>query len=242
MIENLNSKKFTDAVKKLTSTSMGTENMGPFLYSLIKFVRPHRVLEVGGGLTTIYILAALKEIFDLENKENSGNISDYNPDYRNKEYYNLKHPEYCLHSFDNFQHPKTSANHVEKIAKDLGYSSLLKFWNDDYKNLPNLLPKEEQDFDLIWCDLGSLLDYIYQKNLLFPLLSKRIGSYIIFHSTVSNVHGLAFITKLKLDIMQGKLPDFEIISFLEPHKTAQNSCTIIRKASGLSDRIYSERP
>tara|TARA_B100001123_G_scaffold300021_1_gene334725 strand:+ start:56 stop:784 length:729 start_codon:yes stop_codon:yes gene_type:complete len=242
MIESLNSKKFADAVKILTSTSMGTENMGPFLYSLIKFVRPHRVLEVGGGLTTIYILAALKEIFDLEKKENSGNSSDYNPDYRNKEYYNLKHPKYCLHSFDNFQHPKTSANHVEKIAEDLGYSSLLKFWNDDYKKLPNLLPKEEQDFDLIWCDLGSLLDYIYQKNMLFPLLSNRTGSYIIFHSTLTNVHGLAFISKLKLDIIQGRLPDFEIISFLEPHKTAQNSCTIIRKASGLSNNIYSERP
>ena len=54
MLENLNSKKFTNAIKTLTSTSMGTENMGPFLYSLIKFVRPHRVLEIGSGLTTIY--------------------------------------------------------------------------------------------------------------------------------------------------------------------------------------------
>ena len=57
MIENINSKKFVNAIKTLTSTSMGTENMAPFLYSLIKFVRPHRVLEIGSGLTTIYILA-----------------------------------------------------------------------------------------------------------------------------------------------------------------------------------------
>ena len=242
MIENINSKKFVNAIKTLTSTSMGTENMAPFLYSLIKFVRPHRVLEIGSGLTTIYILAALKEIFDLEKKENSGNLSNYNPDYRNEDYYNLKHPKYFLHTFDNLQHPKTSANHVEKIAEELGYSSLLKFWNDDYKDLPNLLPKEDQDFDLIWCDLGSRLHFIYQKNLLFPLLSNRMGSYIIFHSTLSNTQGLAFSSSLKQDILQGRLPDFEIISFLEPHKTAQNSCTIIRKVTGLSKKIYSEKP
>ena len=143
MLENLNSKKFTNAIKTLTSTSMGTENMGPFLYSLIKFVRPHRVLEIGSGLTTIYILAALKEISELESKEKDGVSPNYNPDFRNKEYYNLKHPKYFLHSFDSLTHPKTSADHVVKIADDLGYSSLLKFWNEDYKKLPKLLKSDQ---------------------------------------------------------------------------------------------------
>ena len=242
MFENLNSKKFTNAIKTLTSTSMGTENMGPFLYSLIKFVRPHRVLEIGSGLTTIYILAALKDISGLEAKENDGVSTNYDPDFRNNDYYNLKHPKYFLHTFDNLVHPKTKADHVVKIADDLGYSTLLKFWNDEYQKLPKLLPKEEQEFDLIWCDQGSLLDYIHQKNILFPLLSNRMGSYIIFHSTLSNVHGLAFTSRLKLEIMQGRLPEFEIISFLEPHKAQQNSCTIIRRATGISNNIYTERP
>ena len=242
MLENLNSKKFTNAIKTLTSTSMGTENMGPFLYSLIKFVRPHRVLEIGSGLTTIYILAALKEISELEAKENDGVSTNYNPDFRNNDYYNLKHPKYFLHTFDNLDHPKTKADHVVKIAGDLGYSTLLKFWNDEYQKLPKLLPKEEQEFDLIWCDQGSLLDYIHQKNILFPLLSNRMGSYIIFHSTLSNVHGLAFTSRLKLEIMHGRLPEFEIISFFEPHKAQQNSCTIIRKGTGISNKIYTERP
>ena len=242
MLENLNSKKFTNAIKTLTSTSMGTESMSPFLYSFIKFVRPHRVLEIGSGLTTIYILAALKEISELEAKENDGVSTNYNPSFRNKEYYNLKHPKYFLHSFDSLTHPKTNAENVVKIADDLGYSSLLKFWNEDYKKLPKLLPKEEQEFDLIWCDQGSFLDYIYQKNLLLPLLSNRMGSYIIFHSTLSNVHGFAFTSRLKLEIMQGRLPEFEIISFFEPHKIQQNSCTIIRRATGISNKIYTEKP
>ena len=45
-----------------------------------------------------------------------------------------------------------------------------------------------------------------------------MGSYIIFHSTLSNTQGLAFSSSLKQDILQGRLPDFEIISFLESCK------------------------
>ena len=104
------------------------------------------------------------------------------------------------------------------------------------------LPFKDNEFDLIWCDQGSFLDYVYQKNLLLPLLSSRMGSYIIFHSTLSNVHGFAFTSRLKLEIMQGRLPEFEIISFLEPHKVQQNSCTILRRATGISESIYTERP
>ena len=40
---------------------MGVENMGPLLYSLIRFVKPRRILEVGAGYTTLFILQALKD-------------------------------------------------------------------------------------------------------------------------------------------------------------------------------------
>eukprot|EP01043_Picozoa_sp_COSAG02_P077535 COSAG02_NODE_17014_length_1035_cov_4.650794_1_plen_335_part_01 len=35
--------------------------MGPLLYSLIRFVKPRRILEVGAGYTTLFILQALKD-------------------------------------------------------------------------------------------------------------------------------------------------------------------------------------
>ena len=73
------------------------------------------------------------------------------------------------------------------------------------------------------------------------MISNR-GGYIIFHSTLSNVHGLAFLTQLKLKLNSGMLPNFELISLLEPQKKRQNSCTILRKIGGFSNRIYSERP
>ena len=38
---------------------MGTENVAPFLRSLAELVRPKRILEVGAGYTTPFLLEAL---------------------------------------------------------------------------------------------------------------------------------------------------------------------------------------
>ena len=234
-------KKFFNEIEPLISKSMGTEHMSPFLYNFIKFVRPHRCLEIGGGLTTVYILTALKELYELEKEEISNKETNFDLKLKNSDYYNLEHPDFILHSFDLLNHPKTTANKISEIAKKLELEKHLKFYNEDYKNLANVIPKEELDFDLIWCDLGGLEHYLVYQDLLLPMISNR-GGYIIFHSTLSIVHGLAFLSQLKLKLNSGMLPNFELISLLEPQKKRQNSCTILRKIGGLSNRIYSERP
>ena len=127
------------------------------------------------------------------------------------------------------------------IGKNLELEKHLKFYNEDYKNLVNAIPKEELEFDLIWCDLGGLEHYLVYQDLLLPMIANR-GGYIIFPSTLSNVHGLAFLSQLKLKLNSGMLPNFELISLFEPQKKRQNSCTILRKLGGLSNRIYTERP
>ena len=242
-MENLlQTPEFQKQLRRLSSASMGTEHMGPMLYAMIKFIRPHRILEIGSGLTTLFILAALKEISDLEKVEFNGKQSNYNLDFKNHDYYQMQHPKFCLHTFDNFKHPKTSAGHVVKIASELGLESFLKFWNTEYQNLPKVLNKDDQIFDMIWCDVGGLQNYVTQLNMLGPLLPNHIDGYLIFHSTLSNVHGLAFLNQIKLDILSGKMPNFEIMSFFEPHKNRQNSFTILRKKGELSSRIYSEQP
>ena len=48
-----------------------TENVGPFIYSTIKTIRPKKILEIGAGYTSIFFAKALKEIeeedsFDLQ--------------------------------------------------------------------------------------------------------------------------------------------------------------------------------
>ena len=234
-------KKFFEEIEPLISKEMGTEHMSPFLYSFIKFVRPHRCLEIGAGLTTAYILRALKELHELENKEMSGKESNYDLKRKNNDYYNLKHHEFILHSFDTLGHPKTTAKKIPEVAKNLELESYLRFYNEDYNNLVNVIPKDELEFDFIWCDLGGIREWLNYQNLLLPMISKR-GGYIIFHSTLSNVNGLAFLSQLKLKLLDGTIKDFELISLLEPQKRSQNSCTILRKVGGLANQIYSERP
>ena len=38
---------------------MGTENIGPLLRTLIQMIRPQRILEIGGGYTTPFLLDGL---------------------------------------------------------------------------------------------------------------------------------------------------------------------------------------
>ena len=36
-------------------------NQGPMLYALVKFIKPGRVLEVGAGYTSLWLLQALRD-------------------------------------------------------------------------------------------------------------------------------------------------------------------------------------
>ena len=56
---------------KLLNPGMGTENVGPILYSFIQKVRPEKVLEIGLGYTTAFIAESLKKVknnFEYESK------------------------------------------------------------------------------------------------------------------------------------------------------------------------------
>ena len=52
---------FLRAVAPLYDLHMGAENLGPLLYSLVRFLKPARVLEVGAGYTSVFILQALRD-------------------------------------------------------------------------------------------------------------------------------------------------------------------------------------
>ena len=56
-------KEYQDHYRK----GMGTESVGPLLRSLVRMVRPNRVLEIGAGYTTPFLLEGLEkneELFD----------------------------------------------------------------------------------------------------------------------------------------------------------------------------------
>ena len=53
------SREFLAVARPLHASHMGCENMGPMLYALCRFVKPGRVLEVGAGYTSLWLLQAL---------------------------------------------------------------------------------------------------------------------------------------------------------------------------------------
>jgi hypothetical protein len=52
---------FLRACRPLHVQHMGCENMGPLLYALTRFVKPRRLLEVGAGYTSLWLLRALAD-------------------------------------------------------------------------------------------------------------------------------------------------------------------------------------
>ena len=54
----------------------------------------------------------------------------------------------------------------------------------------------------------------------------------MLHSTLSNYRNWVWLQDLKLQQATTGFRDFELLSLLEPHKWAQNSCTVLRKVSG----------
>ena len=52
---------FLKLVKPLYDLHMGAENLGPTLYALVRFTKPARILEVGAGYTSAFLLQALAD-------------------------------------------------------------------------------------------------------------------------------------------------------------------------------------
>jgi predicted O-methyltransferase YrrM len=52
---------FLRLIKPLYDLHMGAENLGPMLYNLVRFTKPARILEVGAGYTSAFLLQALRD-------------------------------------------------------------------------------------------------------------------------------------------------------------------------------------
>ena len=54
-------REFLEACRPLYSVHMGVENAASLLYSLVRFVKPKSVVEVGAGYTSLWLLRALAD-------------------------------------------------------------------------------------------------------------------------------------------------------------------------------------
>ena len=247
--------------------TMGAENLGTFLYGLVRFLKPQSILEIGGGYTSVFMLQALADN-DLEMEATKskmdvdGVVSGLPPDwYGNKglrvhEWFKLRRHYYgenpTLHCVDDMSHSHCTARSVMRVAKSL---CLDKHLNVHVKNAWKGPVLEKIVFaDLLWVDFGvgnRLSEFLemYWKCL-------HNGSYIVIHSTVTNKVTREWLERVrKLNGGEGSVfPSFgkkgsstegqrvHHVSFWEPHKSYQNSFTVLQKrVEGLTpEPIYSE--
>jgi hypothetical protein len=145
-----------EAVRPLWSRHMGVENMGQVLYSLVRFIKPLTVLEVGAGYTSLFILQALRdneaELAQLR-MQHSGKVpgtggggreglnatGQAEPVTEEAEWYVeecLEARQAVLHCVDNEEHDVFTVEHgglgaVQRIAERLGLSSWLQVHSAD---------------------------------------------------------------------------------------------------------------
>ena len=195
---------------------MGTANVGPLLRTLVQMIRPQRILEVGAGYTTPFLLDGLKaneEIFD------DGNLD---PSYK-KWYESNNGP--CLVVIDTDPLPQLDSKYVEHIHGKFQGKSQELF--DKYG-----------EFDLFWFDWGAPQDYQDFLTEYWNICSH----YMIFHYTFFQGQPTTDIDIISGSIdgyarLYGA-NNVQRIDILEPHKAGQGSKTMLKKVSPPS-RLHS---
>jgi len=195
---------------------MGTENVGPLLRTLVQMARPQRILEIGAGYTTPFILDGLKaneEMFD------DGNLD---PRYE-KWYKSNNDPKLVIIDTDSL--PQLESKYVEHIQGKFQGRSQELF--DKYG-----------EFDMVWFDCGGPEEYQDFVQEYWNICSH----YMIFHYTFFQGQPTTAIDVISVAIdgwtrLMGS-SNVQRIDILEPHKAGQGSVTMLRKVPRTS-RLHS---
>ena len=186
---------------------MGTENVGSFLRALAQMVRPNRILEIGAGYTTPFLLEAL---INNERVFNDGNLEEAyfkNYDYAPK-----------LVVIDDMSQ--------EDLMKKPGMNNLITskyidFIEGKFEDKADFLLNKYGNFDFVWFDCGGATEYEIFMDQYWHLCS----GYVLFHFTYSNGKPNAIYNTI-LDRIIGNPSIFDIV---EPHKNRQGSITMVNK-------------
>ncbi|MEH8044957.1 DUF2087 domain-containing protein [Gallibacterium anatis] len=223
----------------MISIGMGTENSSKVLASLIKMLRPLKIIEIGAGYSTIVMLNSIIEYFNelkndinLSNNENwSERLSIILPPNKLE---NIPIPK--LISIDDGMGEGSSANKVWEIIENNPaykmHSEIIK------KNFYHINMKDIQQWgkiDLIWLDAGTLVDDAFFLNRLTPQLSEGgiIALHEPFFTSIINNNGNKLLRSIRTplweEISKHLSDQYEIISLTENHKYRQSGLGLIRK-------------
>lgn len=243
-------------VAPLYARHMGCENMGPLLYSLLRFVKPKHCLEIGAGYTSAFLLQALAdnareaEAWERWCSAEVGRKAEREAPW-------LVHEALptmgtgVLHCVDNLAHSGTTAHHTWAVAKALGIEQHLRLHLDDARAFLSESQAELPAFDFIWLD--GLLDFAPPAGgggggvkrgidaFLAELWPRVVpGGYVLLHSTLTN----SAVREWLAEVQAARWgPPGAVVSLLEPHKRFQNSVTLLQsRPEGFSEPIYSRLP
>jgi hypothetical protein len=232
---------------------MGTETLAPLLYYFLRFTRPRTVLELGAGYTTPFIARALLDnrrdfprdraaLVDKIHKFDAQGSTPQDAAAWNAFYEQapvaVPAPAYYAGDYasaftvvDDFSTAESSSSRVRKALEAQGLAEHVSFVPSTLDSFAAALQTTDT-YDLVWCDLwGSLQAF---ENF-FPRL--RSGGMMAFHWLLSERNGEALLRLFK---SRAATSGYEIISFREPHKSKQNSVTLLRRTDEGSRRTYED--
>ena len=254
---------FLSAVRHLCpqAPDTGTELMAPLLYSLVRSTRPSSVVELGCGYTTLFLAQALRDAA-RDAEEESVRSANWPEEQRwllwgsaksdrliqewaqrgaywgRGELWERAKEPYAptLQCVDSFGSEDWQAGDYEQTARQLGLDGVTSMQSADWLSWEASLPPDFT-IDFLWWDgfVPEMFDRMWRR------VSPN-GGLCVLHSTLGNHRNWAFVQDLKLKQATQEFRDFELLSLLEPHKWAQNSCTVLRKTSAYEPGEVLVRP
>lgn len=248
--------RWLQAVSPLYNLKMGCENMGPLLYSLARFVKPVRCLEIGAGYTSAFLLQALADNAAEIEAWSRWSATLENP-AQSESWLAPGFPPHCeanggesavLHCVDNLAHAGSTTPQLFDVAQRLGLEPWLQLHLDDARAFLSESESTIPSFDLVWLD--GLLDFAPPirgdvaggidafLSLVWPRVSA--GGFVLLHSTLTNSAVRRWLARVE-DASWG--PPGAVISLMEPFKRFQNSVTLLqRRPPNYAEPIYSSLP
>jgi len=186
---------------------MGTEQLAPLLYSLIRFLRPQRILEIGLGYTTPFLVEG------LENNEQLHIDCNADIEYL-KQPYNPK-----IICIDDMSDKVSSASQAALKYKNNKYVTVIEsFFQGKAQDIKDKFGM----IDFAWFDCGGTKEYGEFIKEYLPICS----GYVLFHYTYYKGKPNHNFTEIKNYISS---EHWEQINMIEPHKYRQGSFTMIKR-------------
>lgn len=228
--------KFQNTVQELLAPGMGTENVGPMLYTLVRMTRSWRLMEVGLGYTTPFLAKALKDTAqefasDIEAMRSPGEnrlrLSELSPGYYQQSYAAM------LHAIDDYSIENTSAPRVLEVLKKLGLDEIVNVHDGDFRGMSAQIEASAFPLDMVWFDCGGLPEYVDFLDEYWPKI-KPDGGLLLLHFTHWEIGKQMRMGSIANEIKRqqakaGIDARFEVLTLVEPHKRRQGSVTMIRR-------------